>query len=66
MLCNDKDLEIKGKLSVPALETCLPETLVQALAERASGDLRMELARDPAVPVPLEGGVRPPPGREQV
>lgn len=51
---------------IPALEAGLPQTLVQAFAEGAAGDLRVELACDLAVPVPLEGGVRPPPRREQV
>lgn len=41
-----------------ALEARLPEALVQALAEAASGDLRVELAAQTRVPVTLEGRVR--------
>lgn len=52
--------------SSPALEAGLPQTFVQALAERPSGDLRMELSRDLAVPVSLEGSVRAASGREQM
>lgn len=49
-----------------ALEAGLPETLVQTLAQGPSGDLRMELAAQPAVPVPLERGVWSPSVGEQV
>lgn len=50
----------------PALEADLPQALVQTLAQRPAGDLRVELAAQPAVAVPLERGVRPTPVREQV
>lgn len=49
------------------LEAGLAQALVQALAEGATGDLRVELrSRQPTVAVPLERGVRPPAAGEQV
>lgn len=50
----------------PTLEADLPQTLVQALAQRPARDLRVELAAEPAVPVPLERRVGPASVREQV
>lgn len=41
-----------------ALKAGLPEALVQALAEAASGDLWMKLATQARVSVTLEGRVR--------
>jgi len=41
-----------------ALEARLPEALVQALAEAASGDLRVELATQTRAPITLESRVR--------
>lgn len=40
-----------------ALEAHLPQTLVQTLTQRPSGDLRMKLAAESTVPVPLESRV---------
>lgn len=40
-----------------ALEACLPETLVKALAKAASSNLRMELAAQTRVPITLESRV---------
>lgn len=53
-------------LYVPALKTGLSEAFIEALAEGSSGDFRMEFARDAAVPVALEGRVRPPARRKQM
>ena len=50
----------------PALEAGLAQALVQALAERAARDLGVELAREAAVAVALEGRVGAPARREQV
>lgn len=50
----------------PALEAHLPQALVQALAQRPARDLRVELAAQPTVAVPLERRVRAPAVREQV
>lgn len=44
--------------SRPALKTDLPQALVEALAQRASRDLRVELPAQSAVAVTLEGRVR--------
>lgn len=49
-----------------ALEAHLPQTLVQTLAQRPSGDFRMKLAAEPAVPVPLERCVGSPAVGEKV
>lgn len=40
-----------------ALEARLPETLIKALAETASSDLRMELTAQTRIPITLEGRV---------
>jgi len=47
-------------------EARLAEAFVEALAKRLAGDLRVEVAAEARVAVPLEGGVRPPPVRKQV
>jgi len=60
---NPETFAVHGR---PALEAHLPQALVPALAQRPARDLRMELAAEPAVPVPLERRVRSPAVREQV
>lgn len=47
-----------GVNGATALEAGLPEALVQALAEAASGNLWMKLAAQPRVSITLEGRVR--------
>lgn len=47
-----------GVNGAAALEACLPETFVKALAEAASSNLRMELTAQTWVPITLEGRVR--------
>lgn len=41
-----------------ALKARLPETVIEALAEAASGDLRMEIAAQTRSTITLEGRVR--------
>ena len=49
-----------------ALEARLSKTLVEALAQAPSRDLRVEFPAEPRIPETLEGRVRPPAVREQV
>lgn len=56
--CNGKN--------APALEARLAKTLVEALAQRPSRDLRVKFAAEPGVAVPLECCIWPPAAREEV
>lgn len=48
---------ILGVDGATALKARLSQALVQALAQTASGDLRMELAAETRVPITLEGRI---------
>lgn len=54
------DMIVLGVNGAAALEARLPQALVQAFAEAAPGDLRVELAAETRVPVTLERRVRTP------
>lgn len=52
--------------NAPALEACLAEAFVQALAKRTSRDLRVKLAAQSRVAVTLECCIWPTAAREEV
>lgn len=60
------DMIVLGVDGAAALEARLPQALVQAFAEAAPGDLRMELAAETGVSVTLERRVRAPAVGEQM
>lgn len=57
---------VLGVDGATALEARLSEALVQALAQAASGDLRVKLPAQTRIPISLERGIRPTSVGEQV